>query len=461
MNLKIRICLISCVIFAILNVDGNCFAQKTELKSIKKIELITAGAWIDSYYKKVEVVFENGNWKSYQTGFVNYGPTRGGKKVNDSIRTFIKDITEPVLKQFVAIVIKPDSIIQDELFNIDTKALIAQIDSNIAGEMMYGDLKVSPSSEWKNQFIKAVSLKPVVTKALYDVLHPILGDDRSRYYILITDKFSKTDTITASATNELYYLPWNIKGKPSYNPDITKLFELIGGNDAFEQTERRQLHYQIIAELYYYYGFKASLDWDKFRPAHSKTYALISKTLKPLKFTHNYDNGFAGVFSSLRLPAYVEISCSFMDGKEQFTKQQNEFEDILVSYYKKGGFLFRYMDKHPQTEMTFRAWNVVKDSAFNEIKKRYPPIAKFDRKQIIPVTIMDNLEDKLRSGWIFLPDKKVILLNNTAKAISKARKRFGLTGIDESNEAAKDVWLIFDHDGHKIGELTDTQGIKL
>lgn len=431
------------------------FAQKLELKDITKMELITAGSWMDGYYRKVEVIPENGIWKSYQTRLASNGNSRGRQIANDSTRTFIQDIPASTVTQFIKLATTPYPLIKDELFNIKTAELIVQIDSNIAVEERYNRRKISPSPEWKNQFINAVNSKSIVSNTLYNILHPMLMSDRSHYYIIITDRFSKTDTINADAYNELYYLPWRIKGRESYNPNITKLFELIGGNIIYEEKEQKRLNSQIISELYYNHTFKAKLDWDRFKADQPELYSQASKTLIPLKFSRynegpsTYDMGYTGVFLSTRLPGYMQLDCSFAKAYSNLIGFGNAVEGRLAVWYKKGSFLFAFMKRHPNATMYFSP--SIGEELYTEIRKRYPDIAKFERPEVKVFSIYGDRGFNSSSLWMLLPDDRLILIRYGGKLADNYQTKFDVIPAKRYQSSSSNVCIVFDKYGKKIG----------
>ncbi len=446
---------ILCFILIISITSGRTYAQKIELKDVTKMELITAGSWIDGYYRKVELVSENGVWKSYQTRLASNGNSRGRQIANDSTRTFIQDIPASTVMQFIKLATTPDPLIKDELFNIKTVELIAQIDSNTATEKRYSGVKILPSPQWKEQFINAVNSKAVVSNALYNVLHPWAMDDRSHYYIIITDRFNKTDTTNADAHSELYYLPWRIKGRESYNPNITKLFELIGGNTIYEEKEQKRVNSQIISELYYNHTFKAKLDWDRFKADQPELYSQASKTLIPLKFSRynegssTYDMGYTGVFLSTRLPGYMQLDCSFAKAYPNLIEVSNALEKRLATWYEKGSFLFDFMKRHPNATMYFSP--SIGEELYTEIRKRYPDIAKFEKVQVKVFSIYGDRNFRSSSLWMLLPDDRLILIRYGGKLADNYQTKFDIIPAKRYQSSSSNVCIVFDKYGKKIG----------
>jgi hypothetical protein len=462
MPLKTILCICLIVIASIIG--GQLYAQKIELTNLAKIELITAGSWMDGYYQKVEVVFENGAWKSYQTRLASNGNSRGRQIANDSTRTFIKDIPASTVTQFIKLATTPDPIIKDELFNLKTSDLMTQIDSLLAEEERFNRNRLFPSAEWKGQFIKAVSTKSVVSKALFNVLHPLPMDDRSHYYIITTDKFNKTDTVTADANNELYYLPWMIGGKPSYNPNITKLFELMRGNYTFSDKEQKRLNYQILGDLYYYKAFKAKLDWDRFKAEQPELYNQASKTLTPFKFSRynegasTYDMGYTGVFLSTHLPAYIELSCSFAKAYPNLIGFSNALESRVTAWYKKGSFLFDFMKRHPNATMYFSP--SIQNELYTAMEKRYPALAKIDIEKIRIFSIAGNKDYPNSSLWMLLPDNKLILMKYGGNLSDNYQTKFDIIPAKRRGLPFTNVCIVFDKYGKKIGGSEESFEVK-
>lgn len=453
MHFKNILCI--CLILITTITGGQVYAQKIEVSNLAKIELITAGSWMDGYYQKVEVVSENGNWKSYQTRLASNGNSRGRQIVNDSIRTFIQDIPASTVTQFIKLATTPDPAIRDSLFNIKTANLITQIDSNINWLIRQREIKTQPSPKWKDQFVKAVSSKSVVNKALYNLLHPMVMSDRSNYYIIVTDKLNKTDTITANANHELYYLPWRVKGKESYNPNITKLFELMCGNYLFAQKEQRRLHNGIVSELYYYHSFKALLDWDRFKAEQPELYNQASKTLIPFKFSKynegasTYDMGYTGVFLSTNLPAYIELRFSFAKAYPNLIAFSNAVESRVTAWYKNGSFLFDFMKRHSYATIMFSP--SVTAERYTEIVKHYPDISKFERPQIKAFLIAEGQNYDNSSLWLLLPDDKIVLIGYNGKLADNYQNKFDITPTSRYGQTYKNVCIVFDKSGKKIG----------
>ncbi|MES2428642.1 MAG: hypothetical protein V4560_16790 [Bacteroidota bacterium] len=458
--------LIFCFLFTCLCFeDSVCLAQKVKLSDLTKVELITSGSWMDAYYQKVEVVPKNGIWKSYQTKLFSNGYSRDRKVSRDSSKTFIREVPSSIVEQFISLAATPDPNIRDELFNIKTASLIAQIDSNVASAERFNGIRVFPSAEWKSQFIKAVSAKSVVSNALYNVLHPMKMDDRSHYYIITTDKFNKTDTITTDANGELYYLPWTINGKKSYNPNITKLFELMRGNDAFEANEQKNVYSGIITELYYYKTFKAKLDWGRFKAEQPDIYNKVSKTLIPLKFsyyndkTHPFDMGYSGVFLSSQLPGYIELDGYFSKDHPNAVDFHNAQETRLVNWYKKGSFIFDYMERHPNAAMYFSP--SIEDEIYAEVEKRYPDLAKFDKAKVSAFSIRGGQDYANVSLWFLLPDDKIILIRHGGKLADNYQHKFDIIPTKTLASRSTFVCLVFDKHGKKIDGSEDTFEVKL
>lgn len=442
------------IIFASLLRGQVAVAQKIVLKDVDKIQLITAGSWMDGYYKKVELVSENGVWKSYQTRLFSRFFFKGRPKANDSTRMFVKDVPTKLVEEFVGIATKPDSVIRQDLFDIKPNELITQLDSMIDYDLITNRLKSCPPPEWRNKFIKAVNSKAIIGDALYDVLHPMLMDDRSHYTIIVTDNRSVKDTIEADAYIEPYYLPWRMKNGMSFNPNITKLFLFMSGDKTSEKNERRNLNYQLVSELYYNHSFKSMLDWDRFKTEQPDIYGQASKTLIPLKFsrynerTFKPEYGYNGYFLSKRLPSYMQLSLNFSKDPPEFLTYSNKIENKVAAWYKGGNFLFDFVKHHPHSKMLVNI--SIRNELYEEIVKRYPEISKFERKQIMGFSVVENgyLNN---SAWLLLPDDKVMLTGYNGTLSNNYQTKFGVIPPDRYIRGYKYVCIVFDKHGKVIG----------
>lgn len=450
MSFKKNIFIVCFIVLSSVLSGQVCVAQKIELKDVAKIQLIQSGSWMAAYYRSVEVVSENGEWKSYQTRLYSNAGRITKKNVRDSSRTFVRNVPDYELKQLLTYLSKPDTAIDYSRFHIKTEDLLRYVDSTIVYlQKDYLGRNVYLNAFWRQEFIKLVKSKPLINNTLYEVLHPIDQSDRTWYYIIIANKSGKTDTITTDVVNEAYHLPWTIINKQSYNPDITRLFELMSGNYGFAQKQEHELYNTLTYEIYDK-QIKPKMDWDKFKIEHPEAYAWVSKTLKPIDLTRYEPDGFSGSFTSSLLPPYMRISCSLSMETRIFTNNSNKLEQTLIAYYNKGGFLFDYVKNHPHTRMYFST--CASGAVFEGLIKKYPKLAKFNRTQVIPFFINHNADYENMIKWILLPDNTVMLTRYRGELANNINQKFELIPPKRKyGDFSRSVSLIYDRKGKKIG----------
>lgn len=190
----------------------DCLSQKAiKLNDVSKFEFVTRSGGLSSDYRKIDVIPENGSWKSYQT--VIKKSTLQGLTDNTS-EVFIKDVPSKVLNQLLEIIAKQDTGINIDPFKINATELV-NVTLGINGEVTQNE---------KDKFIKFVQSKDVLQKALEHVLTPFLMDDRTYYGITVTTKKNESFTIKAYSFADLYNLPWYINKIKSYDPNISLIF---------------------------------------------------------------------------------------------------------------------------------------------------------------------------------------------------------------------------------------------
>ena len=221
------------LLLIIIFTSKYCLSQKLiKLNEVAKFELMTHGGGLTGDYRKIDVILENGGWKSYQTGIEK---STLKELIKNTSKIFIKDVPFSMLNQLLKIIDIQDSRINIDLFKINTTELVNITDSVNGG--------LQPSQ--KNRFVKAVQSKDVLQKALENVFVPFIMDDRTYYGITITTKKNVSFTIKAYSFADLYNLPWNINNIKSYDPNISIIFEFISGNDWYYSHEKEQMYLRL------------------------------------------------------------------------------------------------------------------------------------------------------------------------------------------------------------------------
>lgn len=214
---------------------------KVKLKDVAKFELITKGGGLSDTYRSIIVEPDTGGWRCYLTKFIGYD-AKSKIKINSSKKVFIKMVPAGVLNQLLNIVSKPDTGINMKLFKIDRAKLTSSIDS----------LHINLKSTQKVEFVNAVKSKAIVKEALVRALHPMPMDDKTYYGITIITKSNDSIIVKAYSFASLYYLPWQINGVNSYNPNISLIFNFISANEQYAGQQNKWLHRNIDQNIYQY-----------------------------------------------------------------------------------------------------------------------------------------------------------------------------------------------------------------
>lgn len=218
--------------------------QDISLEKMVKLRLLERPGGLSSsdMVKKFEVINEKGVWKSYQ--------------FNDSLtKTFIKVIPKEELVHLLKIINTKDTSIKMELFNMKHQEMVVAFDSLI---------KVNPykdeglTSVQKAVFFEACLDKKQIEAALRSILIPSRMDDKTEYKITITTKSGKEKVIAAYSFASIYNLPWNIDDKQVYNPNISRIFASLTGDERFDKQFKGFLYKRLIQRIF----------WSKFRSAY-------------------------------------------------------------------------------------------------------------------------------------------------------------------------------------------------
>lgn len=446
--------------------NSNCIAQKIKLKDITKIELVEAAPWWnEGGFRQSEVVFENNQWNSYQERLkkdsVDQKALRSPEKkvimiqIRDSIRKFLKTIPVKDLEQLLTYINKPDTEYKLKQFNVSTKQLAQWIDTLQVQAQSWlklyhtkqDSLKASAIIGKKAYFLKIIQSKQKVDDAVSRVLHPFLFGDVSYYAMIFNYKDDHKDTVYASVPgSNAYHLPWRIKNKQSYNPKLTELFESLIGNKDYPDEAKNSLAWSIDNELFNRWVLtKAS--WDDYEQHHVSNYNTLNKTLAPF---YIYD-GRSGFLKSSLLPSNMQIRFDFAFADTLKTDIYNKSEKEMIELYNKGSFFFDYLKEHPTYIATVKE---TEPKIIEQIKTVYPDIVKFDYRDIKIINISANFYKRWaitkKSGWLLLPDGKVILIYCTEALLNDGDKIYADLASTDKNKRSFYCVIVFDKVGHKI-----------
>lgn len=461
MNLRIFIYSLICLLGFSLISRG----QDIKLNDVTRIEFSTRGSFTGPFLRITEIIPEGGGWKCYQLAHYENLP----KPVRDSIRHFVKTVSVNDLAQLVKYINSPDTVLNLKRFHISKKELNQAIDSlqasgrrGLALEMKYhysafhkdDSITANLTAQQKILFKKAINSKQTLKNASLKMLNPLALDDRYYYAIIFTYNNNHKDTIFSYENpSNIYHLPWRIKGKNSYDPRLTDLFELMNNNEKAIKEHKDVLNYMIDREIFDR-TIAPQAYWEYYIRHSPLNYASLSKTLVPADI---YANGKSGHVKSSLLPANVLISFGFADDTLA-TFYLNKEEKSLAGVYEKGNFLFEYFKEHPD-DAVFASISISKAKVVDQIKAIYPDIIKYDPLQIQALNVLGDyhrngdLRNVKSSFWLSLPDGKVILLRFNDKLITRKDKIFANF---KPNAKGHNTCIVFDKDGKRIaGDESD------
>ncbi|MFD2874319.1 hypothetical protein ACFS5N_17690 [Mucilaginibacter ximonensis] len=448
---KIAICIFLCLMTGL-----HAFAQQVKLTDISKIELISSSPfWVGASLHVVEVLPEGKVWNSYQRArYFNYP-----KPIRDSVRRFLKVVPEKDIKQLLVYINHPDTAIKLKQFKIQAKALVGLIDtlkefarSSLKTRHDKSDsLTANLTARQKAYYIKMTTSKQAVNDATLKALRPLFNDDRSYYNMIFTYKDKHKDTVSAYVNDShLYHLPWQIKNKNNYNPHLSELFETILGEEDFAKHEMDRLVFNIAFELNGRWVLTEAL-WEDYKTHYPFNYKNLSKTLEPAYFYSSR----SGYFKSSLLPFNLQLRFSFTLGDTLKTKLYNAVEEQMVNSYKKGNFFFDYL-KHHSTSIAFV--NSISQKTVEGVKAIYPSITKYNYHDIKFISVLFDYyrawDSKKNSGWLLLPDGKMILLFCSDVLIQEGDKIFA--GLKPAGwNKHRNYCIVYDNKGNKItgGEI--------
>lgn len=233
---------------ALISIKASNAQQQLKLSDVARFELVIRDGGLSSNLREVHVKKENDVWKSYQTKLII------SHSIDTLSRKVIRFIPSKTLNDFLELIAKPDTAKNLELFDINLTELTTYIDS----------IGINLTSAQRTEFIKAINTKAILQQALNKSITPFLMDDRTYYGITIVTKAHKRFTIHAYSFADLYYLPWIIKDKKSFNPRISTIFEFISGNEKFEVHEKQRLYRAIVKNISRTH-FATRFTWDNFK----------------------------------------------------------------------------------------------------------------------------------------------------------------------------------------------------
>jgi len=410
--------------------------QPVTLSDVTSFKLVWHEGGLMNEYRILEVVPADTDWACYQTHL--RGHTSKAEEINDSTRTFIKDIPSKILTQLLRIIARKDTGVNAGPFKISKTELITYTDS------IKADLKLQQKAE----FIDSLRSEAVINYGLNKALQPFMLDDRAYYGITITTRQNQSFTIKAYSFGYLFNLPWYIDNIKSYDPNISIIYEFISGHDKYAEYEQKRLYHDMDWEIYKNY-FMTRFNWEDLKSDQPVSFALLKNTLTPTYFYRDSIHSSISFRSSL-LPKYVNLPFAFRHGDTSAVAAFKRYEDTIANVFKRDNFLFDDLKMKPGYRMVFDHYKMSRGGKyiFKEIKKYFTGIDGFDYKKSQFIVIYK--EHQIDSKWILLPNNSLIMVEdniNDTTGLLSGKVNFS---DDLKRPHANPVVVIFDASGKII-----------
>jgi len=424
-RLVIFTCLLHLITFSVIA------RQNVSLKQVVRLDLSESGGGL-SYSdgkKKFQLVREKGAWKSYQ--------------IKDSLtRMFIKNVSQKLIVDLLKIINTKDTSIKIELFNIQQQEMTVAFDNLIRTDFLK-DAGITPRQ--KIVFLEALEDKNRMELMLRRQLIPLFIDDKTSYKITITTKSGKAMVISALSFANIYNLPWNIDEKQLYNPDISRIYASLIGNDLFEKQNKDALYHRLMLHIFWS-EFQTPFAWTNLKEAFPAVVDKLTGTLHIDRCTKT-DHGWTASFSSLLLPEHLSIAGGFRRA-ELILPEMKQLENRLATLRQQNHHLFERLKQIPD----FRAQAIVTENSSDQdpdpmmlaqLKARYKKIVSLRFEQVTFIEVY-RVASVARGTWV---DKWILLPDDTLIVIPCKRP----DGIPDGTA------LVYDKNGDQLKTLTDLQ----
>jgi hypothetical protein len=374
--------------------------QSIHLEDVLKITLsITPGGMSDGKdNKKYEVSYENGKWKSLQI-------------LDSSTKVIVSEINPQLISRLLRHISTMDTSIHLAQFELKDSEMASSLDSLNKDEFLK---HVEITKDQKAVMLNALSDKNLQLTLLRKSLKPIMLDDRTAYQISITTTKGIVRSIVAMSFANIYNLPWNIEGKEIFNPDISRIFAMLTGDNKFDQDYKGYLYQRMILDVFY--KFRTQFCLENLERDHPEPYSAMTVTMHPEAATREKHGWYLRLKSS-RLSSQISIVGRFKR-PDTILGAMKQMEDRLIKFDHNGHYFFKYLRKNPDKS----AFIIVTDfyyeddtdlELFNRIKTLYKPMDVVPLNQINFIEITkanDQGRQDEFAKWMVLPDDSIIYI---------------------------------------------------
>jgi hypothetical protein len=374
--------------------------QNISLKEVTQIDLTTSPGGISypSDTKKFTVVNEKGLWKSY--------------RLKDSLtKTFVKDISQKQIIQLLSIINAKDTGIKIKQFNIKQQEMAIAFDSLLKTDFLKD---AGIKSYQKAAFIVALGDKKRMESMLRKQLVPQNMDDKTRYIIATSTKSGRTERIEALSFANIYNLPWIIDGKEVYNPEISRIYASLSGEENFDKEYKGYMYGRLMLNIFWT-EFRKPFAWAVLKEDFPAAVERLGRTLHMID-CHKNHYGWGARFSSDVLPAQLSVGGGF-NRPDTILPEMKRLETRLFNLHKQNHYLFKYLQLHPD----FKANAIVTENssdddtlpfALRKIKAKYKKLMPLRFEEVTFIEVVMGLvpeRGSVADMWILLPDDTLIV----------------------------------------------------
>lgn len=374
--------------------------QNISIEDVLKIELFnTPGGFFNdrSRYLRYEVVKENGNWISNQL-------------LQPSGKAFIANISTEKIDELLKFISATDTSIHFEQFKLNDAEMTSAFDSLNNKEY----LKFTGITEKQRAlFLKKFSNDDLPGRFMEKLLDPGLFADRTRYTIRLTTKDGGVKTIQALWGN-FYNLPWDVDGKPIYNPEISRLFAELTGDTRFDK-EAKSTMYQTLMIYYFGKNFQSPFALENFKKNYPADYKKLGRSLKIIKAS-NTMRGWFFLLTSSELPDQMVIDVRFHH-PDLIVPKIKPAEARLKNVYHDNNYFFKYLKENPHQGATIMLKEIYNEDdsdmwLLKNIKRKYIPVAALKILDVIIMEVYSKGEGRHKGDakWMLLPDDSLICI---------------------------------------------------
>ncbi|MHA4895765.1 hypothetical protein ACXZ1K_13510 [Pedobacter sp. PWIIR3] len=369
--------------------------QRIALNDVLKIELIkTPGGLGDPRdYHKYEITNENGIWVS-------------NKILRPSGKVFFSNVGAEKINELLSFMAATDTEIHIEQFKLNNAEMELAFDSINKSEFLELDQKQ------KTKFLKKFS--KVLPESLEgSLLHPEGYDDRALTFIRVTTKDGHTKSIQALSGN-YYNLPWDVNGKPVYNPEISRLFAELADDKQFDKQAKTFL-YSISMLTFYWRKYATHFNMENLKRDYPLYFKKTGSSLQ-VKQANKSNRGWTLTLASSKLPSRISLGGQSLKHLDKALPALELLEARIINLYRSNNYLFKYLrqNSHQGAFIHVKELYDNDDTSFwilENLKRLYSPVAFITPQQVTIIEIGSLAGISVKKGdamWLLLPDDSFI-----------------------------------------------------